>query len=72
MTSIESAPTDRTGKKHRGNPDRYFHIMTEGWYVFKSEGVRGPFYDKARATSYLQQHIRETLDQNDPSSTWRL
>ena len=73
MTHFESdAPADRAGKQYRSNPDRYFHIMTEGWYIFTREGVRGPFHDKSRATFYLQQHIHGSQDQIDPSSSWRL
>jgi hypothetical protein len=73
MHNIDSeTPIDRAGRQYRSNPDRYFHVMTEGWYIFTREGVRGPFYDKSRAAFYLQQHIQSSHDQPDPSSTWRL
>lgn len=62
----------RAGERYRSNPDRFFHVMTEGWYIFTREGVRGPFYDKPRAAFYLQQHIQGSYDEADPSATWRL
>ena len=63
---------DRAGEQYRSNPARFFHVMTEGWYVFTREGVRGPFYDKSRAAFYLQQHIQSPQEQSDPSTSWRL
>lgn len=64
---------DRAGKQYRSNPDRYFHVMAEGWYIFTREGVRGPFHDKPRAATFLQQHIEGSHEgQLDPSASWRL
>lgn len=62
----------RVGKQFRSNPDRYFHIMAEGWYLFTREGIKGPFYDKSQAASYLLQHIQGSEYNPDPSSSWRL
>lgn len=73
MTSTDfESPPDRAGKQFRSNPDRYFHIMTKGWYIFTREGVKGPFFDKSRAAFYLQQHIHGYQDKMDPSNSWRL
>lgn len=73
MKNIEfDMPTNRAGKQFRSNPDRYFHIMAEGWYIFTREGVQGPFYEKTHATNYLQQYIQNTHEQADPSTSWRL
>lgn len=73
MSKLESkVPNERAGKQYRSNPDRYFHIMTEGWYIFTREGVKGPFFDKSRAAFYLQQHILRPEEQSDPSAGWRL
>ena len=55
----------------RSNPDRYFHIMTKGWYIFTREGIKGPFYDKSRAALFLQHHIYEPAETPDPSEWWR-
>lgn len=63
---------ERAGKQFRSNPDRYFHVMAEGWYVFTREGVRGPFYDKSNATNFLIQHIEGDHTAVDPSASWRL
>lgn len=63
---------ERAGEEYRSNPGRYFHIMTEGWYIFTREGIKGPFYDKSRAAFYLQQHILGADETPDPSSGWRL
>lgn len=73
MKNIEfDTPSDRAGKQFRSNPDRYFHVMAEGWYMFTREGVQGPFFDKSHAENYLQQYIQNIQDQPDPSSSWRL
>jgi len=73
MSNTDSGiPANRAGRKHRSNPDRYFHIMTKGWYIFTREGVKGPFYDKSRATFYLEQHLHDLDEQPDPSTSWRL
>ncbi len=73
MTNLEfEVPGGRAGKQYRSNPDRYFHIMTEGWYIFTREGVRGPFYDKSQATNYLHGHIQGPQEEPDPSNSWRL
>jgi hypothetical protein len=60
----------RAGEQHRANTDRYFHVMSQGWYAYTREGIRGPFFDKNRAEGF----IIELLDQRnaDPSSSWRL
>lgn len=67
-----NASSERAGKQHRSNPDRYFHVMAEGWYVFTREGVRGPFYDKSNATNFLIQFIQGEHESSDPSTSWRL
>lgn len=64
--------TSRTGESHRRNPDRFFHVMTQGWFMFTREGVRGPFVDRNRAHNYLTNHISVIKDEKDPSAGWRL
>lgn len=66
------APSNRAGEQFRSNPDRYYHVMTEGWYIFTREGIRGPFYDKSIAANFLQQHIQGAHEEPDPSNSWRL
>lgn len=73
MRKPDSAyPDARTVRSLRANPDRFFHIMTEGWYVYTREGIRGPFIDKPLAANYLQRLIDDTDNRDDPSSSWRL
>lgn len=74
MTRLDTdSQASRAGKQYRSNPDRYFHVMAEGWYIFTREGVRGPFLDKPRAATYLKQHIQGgSQEQGDPSASWRL
>lgn len=67
----EQLPT-RAGEQFRSNPERYFHVMTEGWFVFTREGIQGPFIDKERAKGYLKIHLEDLQDDSDPSSSWRL
>jgi len=66
------SPSERSVRLMRANPDRFFHIMAEGWYIYTREGVRGPFIDKPLATNYLQRLIDGIDDKEDPSSAWRL
>jgi len=73
MRKLDTDYTDeRKVRLLRNNPDRYFHIMTEGWYIYTREGVCGPFVDKPLANTYLQRLISDTDNVDDPSSSWRL
>ena len=73
MNTIKNEQSDpRTGEQYRSNPDRYFHVLTQGWYVFTREGIRGPFVDRNRANNYLKNHISDLKSEDDPSSSWRL
>jgi len=72
MNTSNPGTNNRVGEEYRSNPDRYFHVMTEGWYIFTREGIRGPFVDRGRATSYLKTYISDIKSENDPSSSWRL
>ena len=47
----------RTGKEHRVNTERYFHVMGQGWYVLTREGVDGPHVDRNRAKLVVNQLI---------------
>jgi len=67
----QNLPT-RAGEQFRSNPERYFHIMTEGWFVFTREGIRGPFIDMPRAQDYLETYLKDIQANDDPSSSWRL
>lgn len=67
----EQLPT-RAGEQFRSNPERYFHVMTEGWFVFTREGIQGPFIDKERAKYYLETHLEDLQADTDPSASWRL
>jgi len=73
MNAFESSKLQRVGREHRRNPDRYFHVMTEGWYIFTREGIHGPFLDKTRAHNFLTQHLDISKGESeDPSASWRL
>ena len=61
----------RAGQQFRNNPERYFHVMAEGWFIFTREGIQGPFVDKDRAKGFLESHLSD-LDGHDPSDSWRL
>jgi len=67
----QNLPT-RAGEKFRSNPERFFHIMTEGWFVFTREGIQGPFIDMPRAKDYLDTYLKDLQANDDPSSSWRL
>ena len=49
--------TPRSGMEHRVNPDRYFHVMGQGWYALTREGLNGPFTEKAHAVHYVNKVI---------------
>lgn len=60
----------RAGEQHRINIDRFFHVMSQGWYVHTREGIRGPFFDRHRAEIFIVELGKKQID--DPSSSWRL
>lgn len=62
----------RAGKNHRNNPDRFFHVMSEGWFVYTREGLQGPFIDRSLAAGFLQNFIEDIGTDQDPSDSWRL
>lgn len=64
----------RRGSQHRANPDRYFHVMGQGWFVHLREGVGGPFVDQSEAKSYLTGIVSNAgndEEAGDPSEKWR-
>ena len=62
----------RGGKHLRSNPERYFHVMAQGWFIFTREGIQGPFVDRPRAEAHLSSHLNELKGSQDPSASWRL
>lgn len=70
MVNRDEQHAERSGANYRSNPDRFFHVMTQGWYVFTREGIRGPFVDRDRAERFVRGLISE--QQGDPSEDWRL
>ena len=72
MNERFESPTNRAGENHRSNPDRYFHVMSQGWFVFTREGIRGPFVDRDKAQGFLLTHIEDHKNETDPSAGWRL
>jgi len=69
----------RTGSSSRINPDRYFHVMNQGWYVFTREGVQGPYDQRNDAETHIvsvigssdsisRDEVIEAIDSND---SWR-
>jgi len=72
MNDLSNNLPPRAGETHRSNPNRYFHVMTQGWYIYTREGLRGPFVDRNLAHSYLQNQITGSNTDDDPSTSWRL
>lgn len=70
MHNSDDQQPDRAGASFRSNPDRFFHVMTQGWYVFTREGIRGPFLDRERAQRFVDNLIGE--QRGDPSEDWRM
>ena len=72
MNSLDTTNnfSTRNGEGHRANINRYFHVMSQGWYTYTREGVRGPFIDKTRAEGFITQ----LLDPNKATTdlSWRL
>lgn len=72
MRKLDTNTTNFSDEKQvRQNPDRYFHVMTKGWYIFTREGIKGPFYDKSRAALFLQQHIGDPVGHSGAGESWR-
>lgn len=73
MNMLDTQNTmERAGKNHRTNPDRYFHVMAQGWFLYTREGVQGPFVDREHAKNYLFKLLAEKNGEQDPSAGWRL
>ena len=47
----------RAGKEYRVNPERYFLVMGQGWYVLTREGISGPYQTKERARTFIRMVI---------------
>ncbi len=66
----------RTGSSDRINPDRYFHVMNQGWYVFTREGIHGPYNKHIDAESYLSSVIDnndiQSVKSHDDNNSWRM
>ncbi|VAW95869.1 hypothetical protein MNBD_GAMMA22-1887 [hydrothermal vent metagenome] len=66
----------RTGSSDRINPDRFFHVMNQGWYVFTREGIYGPYDKRNDAESYLTSVIDTDSIQSDKNhdnnDSWRM
>lgn len=60
----------RTGPQDRSNPDRYFHVMNQGWYIFTREGIVGPYISKERAQELMQEQIASLVPE-DKKESWR-
>lgn len=61
----------RAGKEYRINPDRYFHIMDKGWYVYTREGVQGP-YDIRNDAELVLKSMFDCEINTDTNNEWRL
>jgi len=72
MTNLVNNLPARAGQEYRGNPDRYFHVMAEGWFIYTREGLQGPFIDRDLASGHLKGLIADLKAEVDPSSSWRL
>ena len=72
MSNEQQSLPARAGENYRSNPERFFHVMTQGWFVFTREGIQGPFVDKSRAKNYLETHLMDIRAESDPSASWRL
>lgn len=71
MDSFNNTPNlpPRAGEKYRFNPQRYFHVMNQGWYIHTREGIHGPYLKKEDASEQLESHILYVAP--DPSEDWR-
>jgi hypothetical protein len=70
MTHSDDQQYARAGANFRSNPGRFFHVMTQGWYVFTREGIRGPFVDRDRAERFVANLIAD--QQGDTDNDWRM
>lgn len=60
----------RTGTQDRNNPDRFFHVMNQGWYAFTREGIVGPYITKERTVEFLNEQIASQISEKEKES-WR-
>jgi len=64
----------RTGSSDRINPDRYFHVMNQGWYIYTREGVSGPYDKRNDAENHISSVVsgNDNPSNNDINDSWRM
>jgi len=60
----------RSGKEHRLNTDRFFHVMGQGWYALSREGINGPYLSKELAQEFIHDLIRSMVA-DEKKESWR-
>lgn len=62
-------PKSRAGEQFRINTERYFYVMSQGWYLHTRDGVEGPYNTREDA----EQHLSGlTSDKSEfPWESWR-
>ncbi len=59
--------SSRSGKEHRVNTERYFHVMGQGWFVLTREGVNGPHVDRNKAKLVVKKLVDPDSVPNEES-----
>lgn len=61
MNNIVITPRSKSSQKYRANPERYFKVLGQGWYVLMREGVGGPFHTRTEAVVYLAKVLSKKI-----------
>ena len=62
---------NRSGKEHRSNPERYFHVMGQGWFILTREGVNGPYNNRRDAELVVRALCGSSRTSAVAESSWR-
>ena len=55
--SSNDEEVSRAGAEYRVNPERYFLVQEQGWYVLVREGICGPYQTKEKARLFIHRMI---------------
>ena len=62
-------PKTRAGERFRINTERYFYVMSQGWYLHTRDGVDGPYNTREDVEQHLSGVVSNKTEL--PCESWR-
>ena len=62
--SSNDEQTSRAGAEYRVNPERYFLVQEQGWYVLVREGIAGPYQTEEKAQMFIRRMVEQLCSDN--------